>query len=40
MAEAALQLCHRPANELSGNIVRSLPLLERLQVSVRGLDGR
>ena len=40
MAEAALQLCHRPASELSGNVVRSLPLLERLQVSVRGLDGR
>jgi NAD(P)-dependent dehydrogenase (short-subunit alcohol dehydrogenase family) len=38
--EAMAELCHRPANELSGNIVRSLPLLERLQVSVRGLDGR
>ncbi|MBA4088985.1 MAG: short-chain dehydrogenase [Sphingobium sp.] len=39
MAEAALQLCHRPAAEWTGHIVRSLPLLERLQVPVRGLDG-
>ncbi|WP_097093539.1 SDR family NAD(P)-dependent oxidoreductase [Novosphingobium sp. Chol11] len=39
MAEAALQLCHRPASELSGNIVRSLRLLERLNVPVRALDG-
>lgn len=39
MAEAALQLCHRPASELSGNIVRSLPLLKRLKIPVRGLDG-
>lgn len=30
MVEAALQLCHRPASELTGNIARSLPLLERL----------
>lgn len=40
MAEAALQLCHRPAGELSGQVVRSLPLLERLGVGVRTLDGR
>lgn len=40
MAEAALQLCYRPASELNGNIVRSLPLLERLKVPVRALDGR
>ena len=40
MAEAALQLCHRPASELSGNVVRSLPLLERLKVPVCTLDGR
>lgn len=40
MAEAALQLCHRPASELSGNIVRSLPLLKRLDVPVHTLDGQ
>jgi len=40
MAEAALQLCHRPASELSGNVVRSLSLLDRLQVPVRALDGQ
>jgi citronellol/citronellal dehydrogenase len=40
MAEAALQLCHRPASELSGNVVRSLPLLDRLQAPVRALDGQ
>jgi NAD(P)-dependent dehydrogenase (short-subunit alcohol dehydrogenase family) len=39
MAEAALALCHRPASELTGNIVRSLPLLARLKVPVRKLDG-
>ena len=39
MAEAALQLCHRPADELSGQIVCSLPLLERLGVPVRALNG-
>ncbi len=39
MAEAALQLCHRPAESLSGEVVRSLPLLKRLGVDVRGLDG-
>lgn len=39
MAEAALQLCHRPASELSGNVVRSLPLLEQLGVDIRTLDG-
>ncbi len=40
MAEAAFQLCHRPANELSGRIARSLPLLEELGVHYRGLDGQ
>ena len=39
MAEAALQLCHRPAAELSGEVVRSLPLLARLRVPIRALDG-
>lgn len=39
MAEAALQLCHRPASELSGNVLRSLDLLKRLNVPVRTLDG-
>lgn len=39
MAEAALQLCHRPARELSGESVCSLPLLHRLGVPVRTLDG-
>ena len=39
MAEAALQLCHRPAAELSGNIARSLPLLARLGMEVHTLDG-
>ncbi|MDE2596900.1 MAG: SDR family NAD(P)-dependent oxidoreductase [Sphingomonadales bacterium] len=40
MAEAALQLCHCTAAELNGQVVRSLPLLERLGVAVRTLDGR
>ncbi|MBK8374751.1 MAG: SDR family NAD(P)-dependent oxidoreductase [Sphingomonadales bacterium] len=40
MVEAALQLCHRPACELSGEVVRSLPLLARLGVPIRALDGR
>lgn len=40
MAEAALQLCHRPASELSGHIARSLPLLKQLDVPVHTLDGR
>ncbi len=40
MAEAAFQLCHRSADELSGRVVRSLPLLEELGVQYRGLDGR
>ena len=39
MAEAALQLCHRPAQVLSGRIARSLPLLAELGVGIRGLDG-
>lgn len=40
MAEAALQLCHRPPSELSGQVVRSLPLLQRLGVPIRALDGQ
>lgn len=40
MAEAALQLCHRPAAQLSGRVARSLPLLAELGVPVRSLDGR
>jgi NAD(P)-dependent dehydrogenase (short-subunit alcohol dehydrogenase family) len=40
MAEAALQLCSRPANVNSGNTVKSLPYLESLGVVVRGLDGQ
>ena len=39
MAEAALQLCHRPASELSGRIARSLPLLDELGITIRTLDG-
>ena len=39
MAEAALQLCSRPANTLSGEVVCSLPLLERLGVPIRTLRG-
>lgn len=39
MVEAALQLCHRPAAQLSGRIARSLPLLEELCVDWRGHDG-
>ena len=39
MAEAALQLCWRPADELSGEVVCSLPLLERLGVPIRTLAG-
>lgn len=40
MAEAALQLCRRPATELSGLVTRSLPLLRQLGVPVMTLDGR
>lgn len=39
MAEAALQLSWRPAEDLSGRVVRSLPLLAELGVAVRTLDG-
>lgn len=39
MVEAAFQLCHRPATELSGQIARSIPLLKALGVTTRGLDG-
>ena len=40
MAEAALQLCWRPASECSGEIARSLPLLRRFGVAIRHLDGK
>lgn len=40
MTTAALALCSRPAAELSGEVVRSLPLLERLGMAITGLDGR
>ncbi len=39
MVEAALQLCHRPAAQLSGRVARSLPLLEELGIAWRALDG-
>lgn len=39
MAEAALQLCWRPAETCSGEIARSSPLLKRFGVAVRQLDG-
>ena len=39
MAEAALQLCWRPAATCSGEMARSIPLLQRLGVPVRMLDG-
>lgn len=39
MAEAALQLCSRPASELSGNVIRSLPLLNQLDLEILTLDG-
>ena len=39
MVEAAFQLCWRPAQELSGRVARSLPLLAELCVTARGLDG-
>ncbi|MDG0978114.1 MAG: SDR family NAD(P)-dependent oxidoreductase [Halieaceae bacterium] len=34
MAEAALQLCTRPAAELSGHSVRSIPLLKSLRIPI------
>lgn len=40
MAEAALALCSRPPEELSGRCVLSLPLLRELGVTVHTLDGR
>ena len=41
MAEAALELCSRPAREFSGRIVLSLDLLRELGLrTVRTLDGR
>jgi len=40
MAEAALALCSRPPEQLSGRCVLSLPLLRELGVGVRTLDGR
>lgn len=39
MAEAALQLCHRPAADCSGHVLRSIPLLKQLGVDIRNLDG-
>ena len=39
MAEAALALCSRPQDRLSGRIALSLPLLRELGVTVMGLDG-
>lgn len=39
MAEAALQLCHRPAADCSGHVVRSIPLLKQLGLDIRNLDG-
>ena len=40
MAEAALALCTRPADGLSGRSVLSLPLLRELGITVHTLDGR
>jgi len=40
MAEAALLLCSESAPPLSGEVVRSLPLLKAHGVAIRGLDGR
>lgn len=40
MAEAALALCTRPADQLSGRSVLSLPLLRELGLTVSTLDGR
>jgi NAD(P)-dependent dehydrogenase (short-subunit alcohol dehydrogenase family) len=40
MAEAALALCTRPADQLSGRSVLSLPLLRELGLKVSTLDGR
>lgn len=39
MAEAALQLCHRPVDTLTGRIARSVPLLKELGVATKTLDG-
>ncbi len=39
MAEAALLLACRPADELSGRIARSLPLLAEFGVAIRAIDG-
>lgn len=40
MAEAALLLCSRPAEEISGEVARSLPLLEQWGAGIRDLDGQ
>lgn len=40
MVEAAFQLCHRPADQLTGRVARSIPLLKELKVATLGLDGR
>ncbi|AQZ96884.1 SDR family NAD(P)-dependent oxidoreductase [Halopseudomonas phragmitis] len=39
MAEAALALCSKPRDQLTGRITFSLPLLEELGIPVRTLDG-
>ena len=39
MAEAALQLSHRPAATLSGRTAYSLPLLQELKTATKSLDG-
>ena len=40
MAEAALQLSYRSPDELTGRVIRSLPLLEELGIATKGLDGK
>ena len=39
MAEAALQLSHRSPENLTGRIVRSIPLLKELKIATKSLDG-
>lgn len=39
MAEAALQLSHRPCTALSGRIAHSVPLLKELGIATKTLDG-
>jgi NAD(P)-dependent dehydrogenase (short-subunit alcohol dehydrogenase family) len=40
MVEAAFQMCHRPAEELTGHIARSITLLKQLKVRTLGLDAQ